>query len=143
MSEKSKNILIIVLISIIIILVIGMVILVFQNIRTEDKLDYLEDHYEYLNENNNQNNVDDNIINSDKSSNNDNQNISQNEALEIVLKDLKIAQNDIRDLDIELDYEPKYQKNVYEVSFEYKYYEYEYYLEPATGKILDSFKSLN
>ena len=40
--------------------------------------------------------------------------------------------------DIELDY--KYGKKVYEVSFDYQYHEYEYYIDASNGDIVHFFK---
>ncbi len=67
--------------------------------------------------------------------------IDQEKALEIALKDLKMKQNEIFDLDIEL--ENKYGSVVYEVSFNSGIHEYEYYIDATTGKILHSFKEID
>ena len=56
---------------------------------------------------------------------------------------INVKKNNLRDLDIELEYKVRYGKSVYEISFDYDYLEYEYYLDPESGKILDSFKSLS
>ena len=137
MSEKSKNIIIISLIAVIFILIIGLVYLYLKNEHLEDRYDDLKDLYEYT-YNNNDNTSNNNPENTDESNNK-----TRDEILNIVLKDLNITRQDITDLDIELEYKLKYNKRVYEVSFDYKLFEYEYYLEPTTGKILDSYKSLS
>lgn len=67
--------------------------------------------------------------------------IVKSEILKIALNDLNITEKDIYDLDIELENKPRYKTVVYEVSFDYNYFEYEYYIDALTGKILDSFKS--
>lgn len=135
MKDKTKNIIIAILIIIIILLIIGLIYIGIKN-------EFLEEKYEYLNENNYHNSE----INNDNNISNNNSNnnyISKDKVLNIALKDLKIDQSNIRDLDIELEYKVKYNKTVYEVSFDYNYLEYEYYIDPESGKILDSFKSLS
>lgn len=67
--------------------------------------------------------------------------ISREDALRIALEHAQLTQNDIRDLDIELDYE--YGQNVYEVSFDYQQYEYEYYINTENGTIVKSFQELD
>ncbi len=64
--------------------------------------------------------------------------ISSQKALTIALNDIGATQSDVYDVDVELDY--KYKQNVYEVSFNYRQYEYEYYLNATTGKIIHAFK---
>ena len=63
--------------------------------------------------------------------------ISKDEALNKVLTNLGITNNDIYDLSIELDY--KYNTTVYEVDFKYNRFEYDYYLNAKTGEIIKSF----
>ncbi len=67
--------------------------------------------------------------------------ISRDKALQTALNSLNVSKNSIYDLDIELENKARYQKVVYEVSFDYNNYEYEYYIDATSGKILDSFKS--
>ena len=67
--------------------------------------------------------------------------ISRDKALQTALNNLNISKNSIYDLDIELENKVRYKKVVYEVSFDYNNYEYEYYIDATSGKILDSFKS--
>ncbi len=97
------------------------------------------------NPNNNVDNVNNNNTNNANNQNNNNQNvnngsnyISRDDALKIALDDAKLTQSDIRDLDIELDYE--YGQNVYEISFDYQRYEYEYYINAENGTIVKSFQ---
>ena len=61
----------------------------------------------------------------------DNGYISTEKALDIALDHAKLDKNDIHDLSIELDY--KNNKNVYEIDFNYKNYDYEYYVDAKTG----------
>ena len=134
-ENKSKNILIIILTIIVILLIIAVIYLGLKN-------EFLEEKYEYLKDNNYNINLPENNNDTNNNSNNNNSNyISKDTALDIALKDLKINNNAIRDLDIEMEYKAKYGKSVYEVSFDYL--EYEYYIDPTSGKILDSFKSLS
>ncbi len=143
-KDKRKNVIIILLGIIIVLLVVGLSIIFIKDKFLEDTYEKLEDRYEYLFENslnNKENNPDNNSSNNDNSSSNNT--ISKDEALDIVLKDLNIKKSNLRDLDIELEYKVRYGKNVYEISFDYDYFEYEYYLDPESGKILDTFKSLS
>ena len=81
----------------------------------------------------------DNISN-DSTLDNDSR-ISREEALEVSLNDAKIKQSDVRDIDIELDY--KYGKKVYEVTFDYQQYEYEYYINAENGEVVKSFREID
>ncbi len=63
--------------------------------------------------------------------------ISKEEALNIVLNNLDIAQTDLYDLSIELDH--KYNTTVYDIDFKYNRLEYDYYLNAKTGEIIKSF----
>ncbi len=132
-EAKIKNLLPILTICLIAFLIIIIVIFYFKNEAIEDKYEELEERYEYLYENNKSNEQQNEDINF----------LSQNEALDIVLKNLNITKDKISDLDIELEYKARFSSQVYEISFNYKYLEYEYYLDPVTGKILDSLKSIN
>lgn len=67
--------------------------------------------------------------------------ISKEKALSIALESAKLSQNDIYDISVEFDY--KYGKTVYEIDFDYQRYEYEYYIDAASGEILHSFKERN
>ncbi len=70
--------------------------------------------------------------------NNTNNYISEQDALDIALKDVGLTQNDIYDLDIELEY--KYSQTVYEINFDYQRHEYEYYINAESGTIVKSFR---
>lgn len=72
---------------------------------------------------------------------NSSQYISKDDAIEVALKDIGASKSDIYDLDAEL--EKKYEKAIYEVSFDYDIYEYEYYIDASNGKIVKSFSRLN
>lgn len=67
--------------------------------------------------------------------------ISVERALEIALEDVGANEQNVRDIDVELDY--KFNQNVYEVTFDYNGYEYEYYLNPTSGGIVKSFKEVD
>ncbi len=144
-KDKRKNIIIILLGIIIILLVVGLSLFIVKDKFLEDNYEKLEDRYEYLFENslNNKENTTNNDDNSSNDNTQNNKTISRDEALDIVLKELNLKKNNLRDLDIELEYKVRYGKSVYEISFDYDYLEYEYYLDPESGKILDSFKSLS
>ncbi len=131
-NSKNKNdifykYIIPILLSIIVILLIAIVLLVLGN-----KKDYNLDNI-------NDNTINDNGTNIDNSTNNNY--ISKQEALNISLNNIGITQDSILDLDIELDY--KYGKTVYEISFNYKKFEYEYYIDAINGEIIHSFKELD
>lgn len=67
--------------------------------------------------------------------------ISQQEALNIALNHVNINQNDVFDIDIDLDYE--YNQTVYEVSFHYDRFEYEFYINAESGEMIYSFKEVD
>lgn len=67
--------------------------------------------------------------------------ISSANALDIALKSLNIKKSAIYDLNIEL--EKKYGEAVYEIDFNYNRFEYEFYVDAITGKILHSFKEFD
>ncbi len=134
-DNKKNNLVIIMLIVIIAILIIGIVFLCF-------KYDKLEDKYEDIYNKKYETKYDESNISKDNNSNNQSNNyISNDKALQIVLDNLNISKNDIYDVDIELENKTRYGKTVFEVSFDYNYYEYEYYIDAVNGNILDSFKS--
>ena len=112
----------------------GIVFLIFQNKALEDKYEHLEDYYE--------DRYDEDLDNTPNvNPNNTNNYISQDEALQIALKDLKLNKSEVYDIDVELEYKAKYNKQIYEVSFDYKQYEYEYFIDAQNGDILNSYKS--
>ncbi|MDE6142149.1 MAG: PepSY domain-containing protein, partial [Bacilli bacterium] len=67
--------------------------------------------------------------------------ISRSKALQIALKDMKLSQSDVYDIDVEFENKTTHGNYVYEVSFDYKNNEYEYFIDAKTGKILSSFQS--
>ncbi len=64
--------------------------------------------------------------------------ISKEEALNIALKDSVLNKEDVHDIEVELG--NKYDVVVYEVSYEYNDFEYEYYIKATTGDILKTFR---
>ena len=141
-SKKNGNSLItVILLIVIIVLVGGVVFLALKYEALDEKYDRLEDKYEnkdYSISNENKSNV---AKESDVSEVTSSKYISRDKALDIVLKDLNITENDIYDLDIELENKMKYENTIFEISFDYGRYEYEYYVDAVTGEILDSFQS--
>lgn len=67
--------------------------------------------------------------------------ITRDKALEVALNDMKLSKNNVYDVDVEFETKTNHGSNVYEVSFDYNNYEYEYYIDATTGKILSSYKS--
>ena len=135
MEKKQSNFkIIIALLVIIIVLLIGFIIFfVGEFIDERDEIRYL------YNENNKTSTDNTTNITTTNDNNSSNQNyISRENALKVALDDAKINQNDIRDIDVELDY--KYNQTVYEVTFDYQQYEYEYYINAENGSIVKSFK---
>ena len=125
-NKKENHIVLIILGIIIFILVIGLVVLIIKYEHLEDHYDHLEDMYNYQINNNTELN---------------NNYISRDEALNIALNDLKATRNEVYDVDLELEYKARYQTLVYEISFNNKNYEYEYFIDATSGKILDYYKS--
>ena len=126
-NNSNNNITTILLSVIIAILVIILIIVLVkdnnqENLNTNNTPNYNEP----TNENNNESNE---------------KYITKDKALEIALKHAKLNQNDVYDISIELEY--KYKSNVYEVDFNHKYYDYEYYVDAVTGEILRSFKEID
>ena len=154
--KKENNLkIIIVLLSVIIILLIGFMLFFMyelidernemrEELSTDSDRIYFDsnDHDRITNENqdtttiNNESNSHSDITSSN--SNNNPNYISKEKALKTALDDAKISQNDIREIEVELDY--KYNKTVYEVTFNYQQYEYEYYINAENGNILKSFR---
>lgn len=62
-------------------------------------------------------------------------------ALDIALSNVGASRGSVLDIDVELDY--KFGQVVYEVSFDYDQYEYEYYINAESGEIVKSFKELD
>ena len=138
MNMKEKKNWLYILLGVIICILLGGLILLY--VKYEQLEDRYDDDYHYnTNYDNNSNN---NIVDDNDSDNNNQENtnyISRDKALQIALDNLKIKQENVYDLDIELEYKNRYGKMVYEVSFDYNHYEYEYYIDATSGKILDSF----
>ena len=67
--------------------------------------------------------------------------ITKDKAIDIALKHAGLKKNAVYELDAELDY--KYGQKVYEVDFEYKEHDYEYFINAESGKIVKSFKELD
>ena len=139
MSEKTENtvLLLLVIIIILLIVILGIVILKKNNnvVNTNDS-DYKVD----VDDSDDGIKVTDDIM--DNQTTNDNKKyIGRDSAISIALKDLKLTKNDVYDLECELDQE--FNQTVYEVTFNYKNLEYEYYINSETGKIIHSFKELD
>ena len=64
--------------------------------------------------------------------------ISKEKALDIALQNANLNRETVYDISVEFDF--KYGKTVYEVDFDNRQYEYEYYIDATTGDILHSFK---
>ena len=67
--------------------------------------------------------------------------ITVDKALDIALKAAGTTKQNVRDIDVELDY--KFGQTVYEVSFDLGQYDYEYYLDAKTGNVIKSFKEID
>ena len=80
----------------------------------------------------------DNTLDNSSNDNSTNNYITKEEALNIALKNINISRNNIYDVNVELDF--KYNTTVYEIDFNYKNYEYEFYINATSGKILHSFR---
>ena len=140
MSEKTERTVLVLLIIIIILLavILGIVILKKNN----NIVDSNDSNYKVDIDDNDGIQVTDDIIDNDnQNSTNDKNYIGRDSAISIALKDLKLSKNDVYDLECELDKE--FNQTVYEVTFNYKNLEYEYYINPETGKIIHSFKELD
>ena len=64
--------------------------------------------------------------------------LTKEEALNIALTDAQLTQADVRDIDIELDWEGG--KTHYDVDFEKGDLDYDYEIDAQTGEILRSYK---
>ena len=67
--------------------------------------------------------------------------ISVQKAFETALKHVGASRQQVRDVDIELEY--KFGQTVYEVTFDYNKYEYEYYINAESGEIIKLFKEID
>ena len=138
-TKKDNKLMVYALLIIIVILLILMIILLLRNNSTESNYTSNNNSSNLVNDeapiDNEDNNIqDDNTQNTTQSNNY----ITKEKALSIALKNASLNQSDIYDINVELDY--KYNQTVYEVDFNYKNYDYEYYIDATSGKILHSFK---
>ena len=137
MSEKTEKTILVLLVIIIILLAVILGIVIIKKSNTVGKSD--DSNYKV--------NIDDNDIDISDEFNDvqidatDDSYIGRDNAVNIALKDLKLTTNDVYDLECELD--KKFDQIVYEVAFNYKNLEYEYYINPETGRIIHSFKELD
>ena len=140
MKDKNKDTLIGVLIGIIIVLVIGCIVMVIKEERLEEKYD----NQNYVDNSNTNINSDEDIsgnIQENTTGVTNDKYISKQDAINIALKDLKLTEKDVYDLEVEL--ERKYNNTVYEVNFDYKNLDYEYYINATNGNIVKSFSELD
>lgn len=142
MEKKQSGLkIIIALLVVIIILLVGFIIFFIDELI--DERDEIRDFYHHDERGYAENN---NAVYTSSNSNitNDNTNnnyIPRENALQSALDDAKLNQSDVRDIDVELDY--KYGQTVYEVTFDYQQYEYEYYINAENGNIVKSFKEID
>ena len=137
MSEITEKTVLVLLVIIIILLavILGIVILKKNNNISNDS-----NYKVNVDDNDDGIKVTDEIIDNQTTTNDKNY-IGRDNAISIALKDLKLTKKDVYDLECELDKE--FNQTVYEVTFNYKNLEYEYYINPETGKIIHSFKELD
>ncbi len=159
MKKKNDNLkIVIIILGVIVVILLGIVIFCFGELfeeRRELKDFYQENYYNVDKDVNDnvQNDVNETIENNDttddkqteKPSSDDNDStkkyITRDNALDIALNNAKVKKSDVYDISVELDY--KYNQTVYEIDFNYQNYEYEYYINAQSGKILHSFKELD
>lgn len=138
MKKENLNINKFIIISLLLIIIFLLIVIIIKFLKDNDK-GYKNNYYRG---NQNVENIPSKEIENDK--NNDSSNIDRNkyisrqQAINIVLKDVGVNQNQIYDLEIELDY--KYNQVVYEIDFDYQQFEYEYYINAENGNIVKSFK---
>ncbi len=138
--KKNNNILIIVIVAIVLLAVI----VVTMSLTLFKKMDELEGEYRHGEYNYDDYYRDDEQIDNDKDKDQSEQQeenngyITRQKALDIALENLNLKQSDVYDINCELDY--KYGTTVYEVEFKSGRYEYEFYINAKTGKIIKSFK---
>ncbi len=143
---KENRVIIILLSVILLILILGMIFLFYRYEKLEDKYERgIESQY----------NIDNFDIDDDDDDDKEDNNvsdkttkkatsvsfISRDKALKIALKDMKLSQSDVYDIDVEFENKTTHGNYVYEITFDYKNYEYEYFVSAKTGKILASFQS--
>lgn len=129
MKKEKNSILLGILVIVIVVLVLGFGFMFVKYERLEDRYEDREDY------------VDDDTVNDNSVKEDDLKYIKRDSALDIVLGNLGISKSDVHDLDIELEKKYRYDNPVYEISFDYNFYEYEYYVDATNGDILDSFVS--
>ena len=139
MSEKNEKVVLVLLVIIIILLAVILGIVIFKKnnnvVNTNDS-----DYKVNVDDNDDGIKVTDDIMDNQTTTDNNNY-IGRDNAISIALKDLKLTKNDVYDLECELDKE--FNQTVYEVTFNYKNLEYEYYINAESGKIIHSFKELD
>ena len=138
MSERTERTVLVLLVVIIILLaiILGIVIL-----KKNNNIDSNDSNYKVnIDDNDDGINVTDDILDTQTTTDNKNY-IGRDNAINIALKDLKLTKNDVYDVECELDKE--FNQTVYEVTFNYKNLEYEYYINAESGKIIHSFKELD
>lgn len=144
-GEKDVNLVIILLFVIIFILIVGICFLFYKYEKLEAKYERsLESRYFYDFDDEDDDvkysTDEDNEKTTDKKSSVSSY-ISREKALQVALKDMKLSTSDVYDIDVEFENKTTHGNYVYEVSFEYKNEEYEYFIDAKTGKIITSFKS--
>ena len=138
MSEKTEKTVLVLLVIIIILLAVILGIVILKKNNNIDNND--SDYKVSIDDNDDGIKVTDDIMDNQTATDNKSY-IGKDKAISIALKDLKLTKNDVYDLECELDKE--FNQTVYEVTFNYKNLEYEYYINPETGKIIHSFKELD
>lgn len=145
MKKKNDNLKFVsIILGVIVVILLGIVIFCFGEIFEERRelKDFYDKHYYNVN-----NDVNETIENNDSTDDKQAEEpasekyITRDKALDIALNNAKVKKNDVYDISVELDY--KYNQTVYEIDFNYQNYEYEYYINAESGKILHSFKELD
>ena len=150
-EERSSYQLIIIALLVVVVLLVGTIVILSVNmsktIPTSVPSENTESTGSNLNDNKQPTADEPELSNSNITSNeNSNVNsttnyITRDKAIEIALNHAKLKQSEVRDLDADL--EKKYNTTVYEVDFEYKNYDYEYYIDAEKGTIVHSFKEID
>ena len=146
-NKKTNNTTSIVIITCLAVAVIGLLIALI--VQTNKKNDYVINYHtddkvaEEIIENNKTDTTKPNteVVIDDTTTTDVGNYISIERALEIALENVGAAKQNVRDIDVELDY--KFGQTVYEVTFDYNGYEYEYYLNPTSSEIIKSFKEVD
>ena len=138
MSEKTEKAVLVLLVIIIILLMIILGIVILK--KNNNDINNTDSDYKVNIDDNDGIKVTDDTTDNQNTTNDKNY-IGRDSAISIALKDLKLTKNDVYDLECELDKE--FNQIVYEVTFNYKNLEYEYYINAESGKIIHSFKELD